>query len=366
MRATRAVIDLAAIRDNYRYAGELAPRSRTLPVIKADAYGHGLLEVANTLAPLAPGLAVAILDEAIALREAGLALPVLVLEGPRSADAFAEARARDLTVMLHEPGQLAALKAAGKAAGGAVKAWLKLDTGMHRLGFSAAALPGVLAELQRGGLLAGTPVLCTHLACADQPGNAHTQTQLGRFAAATCGLEGPRSIANSAAILAWPASHAEWNRAGYLLYGASPLAVAHPAAERLRPAMRFEAELIALREIAAGESVGYGARWSAGRPTRIATVAVGYGDGYPRQAPNGTPVLVKGRIAPLVGTVSMDMITLDVSDHQGLSPGDTVELWGAGLPIRRVAEALGTIGYELMTRLTARVPRVYVNKTPRS
>ena len=362
MRATRAVIDLAAIRDNYRYAGELAPRSRTLPVIKADAYGHGLLEVAHTLAPLAPGLAVAILDEAIALREAGLALPVLVLEGPRSADAFAAARARDLTVMLHEPGQLAALKAAG----GPIKAWLKLDTGMHRLGFSAAALPGVLAELRRGGLLAEPPVLCTHLACADQPGNAHTQTQLGRFAAATCGLEGPRSIANSAAILAWPASHAEWNRAGYLLYGASPLSVAHPAAPRLRPAMRFEAELIALREIAAGESVGYGARWTAGRPTLIATVAVGYGDGYPRQAPNGTPVLIKGRIAPLVGTVSMDMITLDVSDHQGLSPGDTVELWGAGLPIRRVAEALGTIGYELMTRLTARVPRVYVNKTPRS
>ena len=359
MRGTRALIDLAAIRDNYRYAAELAPRSRTLAVIKADAYGHGLLDVANTLAPLAPGFAVAILDEAVALREAGFEGPVLVLEGLRGADAFAEARARDLTVMLHEPGQLAGLKAAG----GPAKAWLKLDTGMHRLGFCAAALAGVLAELERGGLLAARPVLCTHLACADEPGNAHTQAQLKRFAAATRGLEGPHSIANSAALLAWPASHADWNRVGYLLYGDSPLRVEHPAAERLRPAMRFEAELIALREIAPGESPGYGARWTAERPTVIATVAAGYGDGYPRQAPNGTPVLVNGRIAPLVGAVSMDMITIDVSAHEGLSPGDRVELWGDGLPIRRVAEAIGTIGHELMTRVAPRVPRVYADKS---
>ena len=357
MRGTRAVIDLAAIRDNYRYACELAPGSRTMPVIKANAYGHGMLEVAKTLAPLAPALAVAILEEAVALRDAGLDVSVLVLEGPRDAAGFAEARARDLTVMLHEPGQLAALERSG----GPVKAWVKLDTGMHRLGFAAAELGTVLDDLERGGFLAATPVVCTHLACADEPGNAHTQAQLRGFAEATRGLELPGSIGNSAAILAWPESHADWNRAGYMLYGDSPLRVEHPAAARLKPAMRFEAELIALREIAAGESVGYGARWTAERPAVIGTVAAGYGDGYPRHAPNGTPVLVNGRIAPLVGTVSMDMITLDVSDHDGLAVGDTVELWGEELPLRRVAEAVGTIGYELVTRVAERVPRVYVS-----
>lgn len=357
MRGTRVVIDLAAIRSNYRYACELAPGSRTMPVIKGNAYGHGMLEVAQTLAPLAPAFAVAILEEAVALRDAGFELPVLVLEGPRDAAGFAEARNRDLTVMLHESGQLAALEAAG----GPVKAWIKLDTGMHRLGFPPAEVGAVLAELERGGCLAETPVVCTHLACADEPGNAHTRSQLRSFAAATRGLDLPRSISNSAAILTWPESHAGWNRAGYMLYGDSPLLAEHPAGEALEPAMRFEAELIALRDVAPGEAVGYGARWTAERPARIGTVAVGYGDGYPRHAPNGTPVLVNGRIAPLVGTVSMDMIAIDVSGHDGVSVGDTVELWGAELPIRRVAKAIGTIGYELMTRVSERVPRVYSN-----
>ena len=355
MRGTRAVIDLTAIRDNYRYACELAPRARTMPVIKANAYGHGMLEVANALAPIAPALAVAVFEEAVSLRDAGVTLPILVLEGVRDADAFAEARARELTVMLHESGQLAALAAAR----GPVDAWIKLDTGMHRLGFPAAAAGRVLDELRSGRRLAGMPVICTHLACADEPGNAHTRAQLRRFAEATRELGRPTSISNSAAILAWPESHADWNRAGYMLYGDSPLPAGHPAAAPLRPAMRFEAELIALRDIAPGETVGYGARWTAERPSVIGTVAVGYGDGYPRHAPNGTPVLVNGRVAPLVGTVSMDMITIDLSDHDGLSVGDTVELWGDGLPIRRVAEAVGTIGYELMTRVAERVPRVY-------
>lgn len=353
MRGTRAVIDLAAIRDNYRHACELAPGSRTMPVIKANAYGHGMLEVADALAPLAPALAVAILEEAVVLRDAGVDLPVLVLEGPRDAAGFAEARARDLTVMLHEPAQLAGLAASR----GPVKAWLKLDTGMHRLGFPPADIGAVLDELD--GSLTGTPVLCTHLACADEPGNAHTREQLRRFADATRGLELPASISNSAAILAWPESHADWNRPGYMLYGDSPLLAEHPSAEPLRPAMRFEAELIALRDIAPGEAVGYGARWTAERPAVIGTVAAGYGDGYPRHAPNGTPVFVNGRIAPLVGTVSMDMITIDLSGHDGLAVGATVELWGDNLPVRRVAEAVGTIGYELVTRVAERVPRVY-------
>ncbi len=358
MRGTRAVVDLAAIRDNYRHALNLAPNSRTMPVVKANAYGHGMVEVANALAPLAPALAVAILEEAVALRDAGLTLPILVLEGVRGADGIAEARARDLTLMLHEAEQIAALTASG----GPVKAWIKLDTGMHRLGFPATDLERVLDELERGRCLADSPVVCTHLACADEPGNERVAAQLERFSTATQGLDLPTSISNSAAILAWPNSHADWNRAGYMLYGDSPLLAEHPAAGPLRPAMRFEAELIALRDVAPGETVGYGARWTAERPAVIGTVAAGYGDGYPRHAPNGTPVLVNGRIAPLVGTVSMDMLTIDLSDHDGVAVGDTVELWGDGLPIRRVAGAVGTIGYELMARVSERVPRVYANR----
>ncbi len=357
MRGTRAVIDLAAIRANYRYACELAPAARTMPVIKANAYGHGMLEVANALAPLAPALAVAILEEAVSLREAGVTSPVLVLEGVHDAAGFAEARVRDLTVMLHDAEQISALAASGVP----VKAWIKLDTGMHRLGFPAADAGRVVDDLTHRGLLVDKPVLCTHLACADEPGNTHTRAQLRAFAAATRGLDLPRSISNSAAILAWPESHADWNRAGYMLYGDSPLPGGHPAGEPLRPAMRFEAELIALREIAAGESVGYGARWTAEQPAVIGTVAVGYGDGYPRHAPDGTPVFVNGRIAPLAGVVSMDMITIDLTGHDDVSVGDTVELWGDRLPIQKVAAAVGTIGYELMTRVSERVPKLYLN-----
>lgn len=351
-RRTVAQIDLAAIRDNYAVAAALAPDAANIAVIKADAYGHGMLPVAEALQGIADAFAVATVDEALQLRDAGIAAPILVLQGALSAESCKVSKANNLTLMLHAPEQLPA------AAEAQVAAWVKVDTGMHRLGFPPADLGAVLEQLRNAGV--DVKAVCTHLSCADEPTNQMTQRQLDAFAACCRGIDLPRSIANSAGILAWPGSHADWNRPGLMLYGASPFALDVDAARALRPAMTFLAEIIAVRDIGAGESVGYGARWTAQRAAKIATVGVGYADGYPRHAANGTPVYLNGTTAPLVGTVSMDMITIDVTDIESAAVGDRVELWGSNLPINEVAASAGTIGYELMTRVTRRVPRIYV------
>jgi len=358
-RRTRARIDLDAVRANFRLAARLAPGSRNIAVIKGNAYGHGMLAVADALDELAPAYAVAILEEAIELRDHGVSKPLLVLEGVYSDAALAEAAAKDLILMLHAPEQLDLLLAAKLEAPPAL--WLKVDTGMHRLGLAPDALLPTLDALRAAALVATPPVVCTHLASADARENPQTERQLGVFDTLTRGLDLPLSIANSAGILAWPDSHSDWNRPGYMLFGDSPLRKAVAAAEELEPAMHFEAELIAVREIAAGEAVGYGGRWCAERPSTIGTVAVGYADGYPRHAPDGTPTRVGGAIAPLVGIVSMDMITVDLTDVPHARPGDLVTLWGEGLPIATVAEHVGSTGYELLTRVSERVPRVYVS-----
>ena len=351
-RRTVAQIDLGAIRDNYGVAAALAPDAANIAVIKADAYGHGMLPVAEALQGIADAFAVATLDEALQLRDAGIAEPILVLQGSMSAESCKVSKANRLTLMLHAPEQLPAAVETG------VDVWVKVDTGMHRLGFSPGDLGRVLSQLQSAGV--DVKAVCTHLSCADEPTNQMTQQQLDAFAACCKGLDLPRSIANSAGILAWPGSHADWNRPGFMLYGASPFAIDVATARTLRPAMTFLAEIIAVRDIGAGESVGYGARWTAQQAAKIATVAVGYADGYPRHAANGTPVHVNGMTAPLVGTVSMDMITIDVTEVESVAVGDRVELWGSNLPINEVAASAGTIGYELMTGVTRRVPRVYV------
>ena len=357
-RHTRARISLDAVRANFRLAARLAPRSRNIAVIKGNAYGHGMLAVADALDDLAPAYAVAILEEALELRDHGVSKPLLVLEGVHSDAALAEATAQDLVLMLHAPEQLDLLLAAKFDVPPVL--WLKVDTGMHRLGLAPDALVSTLDALRAAELLVTPPVVCTHLASADVPDNPQTERQLGVFDALTLDLDVPLSVANSAGILAWPESYADWNRPGYMLFGDSPLKEAVAAASELEPAMHFEAELIAVREIAAGEAVGYGGRWRAERPSRIGTVAVGYADGYPRHAPDGTPTRVGGEIAPLVGIVSMDMITVDLTEVPQAAPGDLVTLWGEDLPIATVAKHVGSTGYELLTRVSERVPREYV------
>ena len=348
-RRTAATIDLGAIRDNFALADSEAPASRTMAVIKANAYGHGMLEVAAALDSCAAAFAVATLDEAVVLRAAGVDKDILVLEGVNSADGYREAEADGLTLAVNSR-QQAELALASTA-----PVWIKVDTGMHRLGIQPGELADTLAMLRKASVK--VEVVCTHLARADDLEDAATRHQLETFRACTdaCGL--PRSIANSAGILGWPDSHADWNRPGIMLYGPSPFLSDVAAASRLRPAMTFEAEVIALRDIPPGDSVGYGGRWVAKRPSRIATLAVGYADGYPRHAPDGTPTFVNGQAAPIAGTVSMDMVTIDVTDNPGVAVGDLVELWGRNVPVTEVAARAGTISYDLLTGVSSRVPR---------
>jgi alanine racemase len=348
-RRTTATIDLEAIRSNFALALAQAPQARAMAVIKANAYGHGMLEVAAALEDMAAAFAVATIDEALALRAAGVGKDVLVLEGVVSADALREAEAAGLTIMINSREQ------AEQALDSSAHVWVKVDTGMHRLGIAPADLADVLGRLQQAAV--SVDVVCTHLACADDLGNTLTSEQIDAFRACTkdCGL--PLSIANSGGILGWPDSHAEWIRPGIMLYGSSPFMTGDVPG--LLPAMTFEAEVIAVREIPAGDSVGYGARWTASRPSRIATLAAGYADGYPRHAPNGTPTFINGHVAPIAGTVSMDMITVDVTDIPGVAVGDAVELWGRHVSVNEVATRAGTISYDLLTAVSPRVPRVY-------
>jgi alanine racemase len=350
-RNTAAHIDLGAIRANYEYACTLVPDGKILPVIKADAYGHGLVPVARALEDQVPAFAVATVEEAVELRKALIGVDLLVLEGATTRAATERAGRHALVLMVHAESQVDMLPGTGAAA------WVKVDTGMHRLGIDPAMLGDVVERLQAGEV--EVHAICTHLACADEQDNDFTREQLDRFEKCTAGYDLPLSIANSAGILAWPESHADWNRPGIMLFGTSPFAADVEATRDLQPAMTFASEIIAIRELEAGRSVGYGRRWTAERPSIIATIAAGYADGYPRHAKNGTPVLVGDTVAPLVGAVSMDMITVDLTDHPGASIGDPVELWGPNILVNDVAAHADTIGYQLLTGVTPRVPRLY-------
>jgi alanine racemase len=333
-RQTAAYIDCDAIRGNFDLACSLAPESQAVAVIKADAYGHGILQVAQALQNSAAMFGVATIDEALVLREGGIRNAILVLEGVTTHEACDMARAHELVLMVHAAEQVEMLQ------GVPVAAWVKVDTGMHRLGIDAQSLATVLEQLRAGGV--DVQAVCTHLACADELDKALTTRQLEAFDACTAGCDLPLSIANSAAVIAWQGAHADWIRPGIMLYGVSPFTDAVEVSRSLRPAMTLGSEVIA-----------------AARPSVIATVAVGYADGYPRHATNGTPVFVGGEVVPLVGTVSMDMITVDVTDHPGVSIGDPVELWGSNLAVSEVAEHAGMISYELLAGVTSRVPRIY-------
>ena len=347
-----AIVDAAALRHNLERARATAPASRIMAVIKANGYGHGLVPVARALAP-AEGFAVARLDEGLALRAAGLVNPILLLEGVFSPDQLAIAAQQRFDLMVHSVEQLEMLE--GRAGTEIVSTWIKVDTGMNRLGFRVEQFAGAYARLQRIANVAPEPTLVTHLASADDRGDAKTGDQLRAFAAATAGLACARSIANSAALIAWPDTRADWVRPGLLLYGVSPFPDGTGTGLGLRPAMTLQSEVIAVKDVAAGETVGYGGAWRAARATLMAVVAAGYGDGYPRSVPSGTPVLVNGQRAPLIGHVSMDMITVDVTGLTGIATGDPVVLWGDGVPVEEIARMAGTIPSELICGVSQRV-----------
>ena len=351
-RATFATIHLAALRENLRRVRQLAPHSRIMAVVKADGYGHGLERVAHALAS-ADAFGVATLDDAQRLRAAGLSNRIVLLEGFDEPSDLAEMRRLRLESIVHHSSQIEILEHDRDPR--PLKVWLKVDSGMHRLGFAPDAVASAWQRLRRLPQVEREIALMSHFASADVPGDVATPAQIERFTRTCMGMDAERSLANSAGVLLWPQAHADWVRVGGLLYGISAVEGRCGEEFGLHPAMSLSARIIAINTIAAGERVGYAGAWQAPQDMRIAVAAIGYGDGYPRHAATGTPVLLRGRHASVVGRVSMDMITLDLREHDDAEVGDTIVLWGRGLPVETVAACSETIGYELVCGMTRRV-----------
>lgn len=351
-RAARVVIDLGALRHNLAVARRAAPNSRIMAAVKANGYGHGLVRVARALAE-ADAFGVAALSEALELRQADIAQPIVLLEGFFHADELEPIAQNDLEVVLHHLPQLEALE---RFCSAPITVWVKIDTGMHRLGFAPEQVAQVRERLLALGERVRLRGFMSHFANADDRNDPTTLRQLERFEQATAPYAGERAIANSAGLMGWPQSHADWVRPGIMLYGASPFLGRTGAQEGLRPVMTLRSELIAVNPLKAGDAVGYGGSWVCPEPMKVGVVAIGYGDGYPRHVPTGTPVLLNGKRVPLVGRVSMDMITVDLRTQPEARVGDPVVLWGEGLPVEEITESAGTISYDLLCRITRRVP----------
>ncbi|GGW61041.1 MULTISPECIES: alanine racemase [Halomonadaceae] len=361
MRPLVAHIDLDALRHNYQLACRCAPQSRSVAVIKADAYGHGALACANALEAEVPAFAVACIEEALSLREGGIKAPIILLEGIFTADELALVDHHGLWISVHSHWQVEALLA--YAPQRPIPVWLKVDSGMHRLGFSPQEATAVWQRLHSAPQVTALHLM-SHFANADAQDASYFEHQMGVLQALAATLKAPLCLANSPATLARPVAHGDWNRPGIMLYGSDPLEVASELTRQLRPVMTLRSEIIALRELAVGEPVGYSGRWKAPRPSKIAVVAAGYGDGYDRHAVDGTPVLVNGQRCPIAGKVSMDMLTVDVTEVPDAAIGSEVVLWGRAtqgsvLSVDEVARHCDTISYTLLTGVLPRAPRQY-------
>ena len=354
MRPARALIDLQALRHNYQLAREVTG-AKALAVIKADAYGHGAVQCARALEAEADGFAVACIEEALELRAAGIRAPVLLLEGFFEADELPLIVENDLWCVVHSLWQLDAVEQA--ALSKPIHVWLKLDSGMHRVGLHPSDYQAAYQRLQASANVSKI-VLMSHFARADELGSVRSVEQVAVFLGARAALTAEISLRNSPSVLGWPRVPSDWVRPGLMLYGTTPFEEPQAVAARLQPVMTLESKVICVRELLAGEPVGYGAKFITSKPMRIGVVAMGYADGYPRQAPTGTPVLVDGVRSQLLGRVSMDMLCIDLTDvpHAGL--GSTVELWGKNILASEVAAQADTIPYQIFCNLK-RVPRVY-------
>jgi alanine racemase len=354
-RPAVARIHLDALSHNLDVMRARAGGARVMAVVKADGYGHGLERVAAALAA-ADAFGVASLEDAERLRAAGHAHRIVLLSGFVEPQELLRLRQLGLDTVVHHSAQLEMLEAHPPGPGqGPLRVWLKLDSGMHRLGFPAVDAVQVHARLRALPGISDDIVLMTHFASSDAFADNQTAAQVAAFERATIGLPGERSLSNSAAVLGWPMAHAQWVRPGGALYGISVVPGRSGEEFGLRPAMTLASRLIAINPVRAGEAVGYGGRWRAPEDMHIGVVALGYGDGYPRAAKPGTPMLVDGVEVPLVGRVSMDLITLDLRHAPMASIGSEVVAWGQGLPVERIADRAGTIGYELVCSITRRV-----------
>jgi len=366
-RAAHAVINLSALQHNLQRAKTAAPRSQQFSIIKANGYGHGLVPVARALKE-SDGFGVASVEEALELKAAEIKQPILLLEGFFHADELEQIQQNDLQIVVHQEQQLVGLEelsAKHALHQKLITVWLKVDTGMHRLGFDPDVVPEIVQRLMACDVVDNPIRMMTHLANADDMRNQTTQQQIELFKSILAdekvneNIE--RSIANSAGILGWMGSYSDLARPGILLYGVSPFLKETGAIRGLLPVMTLCSELIAVKQCRKGDAVGYGGDWVCPEDMLVGVVGIGYGDGYPRHAAEGTPVLIDGKRVPLVGRVSMDMICVDLREYPEAEVGSEVVLWGDGLPAEEVAESASTIAYDLFCGVTARVPRVYID-----
>ncbi|MYD77201.1 MAG: alanine racemase [Gammaproteobacteria bacterium] len=349
----RALIDPSALRHNASIVRSLAPDSRLLAVVKADAYGHGMATVVNALNPVVDGFAVATIEEGVSLRQVNDSRPVVVLSGLWDRGQLDVFGSQGLDPVVHSRYQVEWVK---RYRGRPIDVWLKFDSGMNRLGMDRDAFRETCRVLS-GSPSVSSVRLMSHLANADDPRDDFTASQIRRFARASKELPNERSLANSAGIMCWPDSHFDWVRPGLMLYGASPLEREKTTCSLL-PAMEFQARVIAIRDVRKGDSIGYGRTYRASDAMRIAVVSAGYGDGYFRVVSGHSYVVIRKRKAPIVGRISMDSMTVDIGDIEDVRIGDVAVLWGASPAIHEVARWAGTVSYEVLCRITPRVLRV--------
>ncbi|WP_298441377.1 alanine racemase [uncultured Ferrimonas sp.] len=352
-----AQISRSALNHNVARLQQVAPHSKIMAVLKANAYGHGLVQMAQWLKGI-DGFGLARIEEALALRDSGINARMVLLEGVFSEADLEQAASHQLDVVIHDAEQVALLCQAQLSQ--PLRIWLKIDTGMHRLGVQPDEFAALYQQLTESTNVQQPLNLMTHFAVADELENPQTVKQIQCFNRLTAQLPGERTLCNSAGALSWPAAHGDWIRPGLALFGGNPMVGGRAAGQQLQPVMTMRSKVLAVRDLAAGEPVGYGQSWRSNNATRIAVVAMGYGDGYPRHAVSGTPVLINGQRYPLAGRVSMDMITVDVGSAK-VQVGDDVVLWGQGLGVEEIAECASTIAYELLCSTTARVAYEYID-----
>ena len=360
--STKAVINLSACQHNLSTAKQAAPDSKCIAIIKANAYGHGIVQIAKALID-ADAFGVARIEEATELRESGITTPILLLEGFSSQEELDLICEYNFDCVIHNEEQILLLE---QSQSEPIKVVIKIDSGMHRLGFNLDEVDNAIQRLDHCLQVKKPFMLMTHLANADNKQDDTTVKQIDAFYGSIESLsENDTSVANSAGILGWPQSHSSYNRPGIMLYGVSPFMNSSAEMHNLKPVMTLSSKIISIKSVKKGEAIGYGGTYVCDKDMLVGIVAIGYGDGYPRHAKSGTPILVKGKRCPLLGRVSMDMICIDLSeitngnDDRDVNVNDEVILWGNGLPIEEIAECSGTIGYELLCGVTKRVEFIY-------
>ncbi len=357
MRLAIAEINLQALAHNLAQVKRFAPDCKVMAVLKANAYGHGLVKIAQYLND-ADAFAVARIDEALALRAGGLTKPIVLLEGFFHQDDLPILLANNFQTIIHDENQLTTLENASLDAPSAC--WLKVNTGMHRLGIAPSQFESFYSRLKASPNARDDIKLMTHFSCADDINDEKTAQQIALFDSLASDKTEQHCLANSAGIIAWPKGHGAWVRPGLMLYGVSPMLNGVGQQHGLEPVMRLKTRVIAIRDVDAEQCVGYGGRWHSDKPTKLAVVAMGYGDGYPRHAEQGTPVVIKSQRYGIVGSVAMDMITVDIGDNRdNIKVGDEVIMWGPELPVEEIAQCATTIPYELLCNITPRVSYEY-------